>query len=555
MSLKNVLRLCGVYSKSSRLITGGKFRRYEDKKWLSYATYVVLLLFGAGFGALIALGISAIGGDRVQIQDGAASIFVSLPIIGILYSLYFTQMNQVQRMGASSAIQPIYWFPLTWEEHTLASILTSMYMPVVLSLVLIPIILIPSFVIGMLPLGLLTIAALVVGMAMAGATAEILKEVQSRVIGALSKRAGRMTVWIRFVVTLVIFVLVYVFYFAIFRADVLSLVQSLASGIMIAWFIPYLWPGIVLYEVYHGSWLPAAAFTVASAVFIWILYRLAVRSSAKYALQDTSAIRISGGSYVPKQGILRRIGISQAVAAIMRKDLRAYTRRQELMYVFLMPIVFVVSTLMPVMAGRTGPDSFSFFYLALEPPVILAIFLASSIVGSEGDRRWYLFMSPLSPRSFVRAKYLFSTLISAAVALAAIAIATLLFSPTPYMIATGIVEALLLTFSIGMVALSFGIRGADFREAPRQRTIQPVWMMMCMMVSIIFALIVVLPVLAYGAADMFSGIVPGLLPSPMPRAYLFAAWAISGLLALAIGAVFYFVSVRFAGDLFKSMDT
>ncbi|MGA9139167.1 MAG: hypothetical protein WBZ29_03025 [Methanocella sp.] len=555
MSLKNVLRLYGVYSKSSRLITKGKFRRYEDKKWLNYAAYATILLFGTGIGALIAFGLYVIGGDQTPMRDGAASIFVSLPVIAILYSIYLTQMNQVQRMGASSAIQPIYWFPLTWEEHTLASILTSMYTPVVLSLILIPIILIPSFVIGMLPLGLLTIVALVVGMAMAGATAEILKEVQSRVIGALSKRAGRMTVWIRFVVTLVIFVLVYVFYFAIFRADVLSLVQSLASGIMIVWFIPYLWPGIVINEVYHGSWLMAAAFTVGSAAFIWVLYRLAVRSSAKHVLQDTSAIRISGGSYVPKQGILQRIGISQAVAAIMRKDLRAYTRRQELMYVFLMPIVFVVSTLMPVMAGNRGPDTFSFFYLALEPPVVLAIFLASSIVGSEGDRRWYLFMSPLSPRSFVKAKYLFCTLISAAVALGAIAIATLLFSPTPYMIATGIVEALLLTFAIGMVALSFGIRGADFREAPRQRTIQPVWMMMCMMVSVIFALIVVLPVLAYGATDIFSGIVPGMLPSPMPHAYLFAAWLISGLFALAVGAVFYIASVRFAGDLFKSMDT
>jgi predicted permease len=554
VSLKNVLRLYGVYSKSSRLIAKGKFRRYKDKWWLNYAAYAVLLLFGAGFGALIALGISAIGGDQAPIQAGAASIFVSLPVLAILYSLYFTQMSQIQRMGANTMVQPIYWFPLTWEEHTLASILTSMSAPMAITLLLVPVILIPSFTIGMLPLGMLTIVALVAGMAMSGATAEILKGVQSRVVGALSKRAGRLTVWARFVVTLGIFTLVYVFYFAINRADIMSLVQSLASGIMIAWFIPYLWPGIVLYEAYHGSWPEAIAFTAASASFVWILYRLAVRSSAKYALKDTSAIRISGGSYVPKQGILQRTGISQPVAAIMRKDLRAYTRRPELMYVFLMPIVFVVSTLMPVMAGRTGPDTFSFFYLALEPPVVLAVFLASSIVGSEGDRRWYLFMSPLSPRSFVRAKYLFCTLISIVVALVAAAIAILLFSPTLYMIATGIVEALLLTFSIGMVALSFGIRGADFREAPRQRTVQPIWMMMCMIASVALTLIVVLPVLAYGAADMFSGLIPGLLPSPMPHAYLFAAWVISGVLALAIGSIFYVISVRFAGDLFKSMD-
>lgn len=555
MSLKNVLRLYGVYSKSYRLIAKGKFRNYRDNRWKNYAAYMLLLLLGAGIGGLIALGINAIGGDMVQIRDGAAGIFVSLPVIAVLYSLYFTQMSQIQRMGANTMVQPIYWFPVTWEEHTLASILMSMTAPLAITLILIPVILIPSFVIGVLPLGMLTIVALIAGMAMTGATSEILKGIQARIVGALSKRAGRLTVWVRFLATLAIFTLVYVFYFAINRADIMSLVQSLASGIIIAWFIPYLWPGIALYEVYHGSWPMAALFTVASAAFVWILYRLAVRSNVKFALQDSSAIRISGGPYVPKRGLLRRMGISQAVAAIMRKDLRAYTRRQELMYVFVMPIVFVVSTMMPVMAGRSGPDTFTFFYLALEPAAVLVVFLASSVVGSEGDRRWYLFMSPVSPRSFVRAKYLFCTIAGAAVALASVAIASLIFSPTPYMIATGIIESLLLTFVIGIVALSFGIRGADFREAPRQRTIQPVWMAICMMASIVFALIVVLPVLAYGAADTFSSFLPGTLPSPMPHAYLFAAWLISGLLALAVGAVFYIVSVRFAGDLFKSMDT
>ncbi len=396
-------------------------------------------------------------------------------------------------------------------------------------------------------------------MALTGATSEILKGVQIKVVAALSKRAGRLTVWIRFLATLGLFTLVYVFYFAINRADVMGLVNSLANGIMLAWFVPYLWPGIVLNEVYHNAWPEAALFTVAVGVFAWALYRLAVRSNEKYALQDSQVIRISGGAYAPKRGLLERLGISTAVAAVMRKDLRAYTRRQELMYVFIMPIVFVVSTLMPFIAGgrgaTSGPDTFSFFYLSLEPAVVLAIFLACSIVGSEGERRWFLIMSPLSVRSFVRAKYLFCTLISAVVALASVAIASLIFPATPYMIATGIVESLLLTFSIGMVALTFGIRGADFKEALQQRTVRPRWMIACMAVSVLLTLIVVLPVLAYGGAGVINDIAPGLLPSPVPHAYLFAAWAVSGLLALAVGFAFYVLAVRLAGEMFKKTDS
>jgi hypothetical protein len=559
---KNVLRLYGVYHKSYRLIAKGRFRNYKDSRWKNYAGYALLLLIGAGLGMMIAAGLGMVWGDaspdgQQSIRDGAAGIFVALPVIAVLYSLYFTQMNQVQRMARNTALQPIYWFPLSWEEHTLASVLIGMQTPAVLTLLLVPAILIPSFVIGMLPMGALAVVALFAGMVMTGFTAEILKGVQTRVVGLLSKRAGRTTVWLRFLTTLVMFTVIYVFYFSINRADVVGLAGSLANGIMLAWFIPYLWPGIALNEVYRGAWPEAALFAAAMAGFTWVLYRMAAGSTRKYALQDTQIIRISDGAYAPKRGLLERLGISAGVAAVMRKDLRAYTRRQELMYVFIMPIVFVVSMLMPVIAGgrSQGPDTFSFFLLSLEPAVVLVIFLASSIVGSEGERRWFLIMSPLSARDFVRAKYLFCVLVCTAVALASVTVASLLFPATPYWIATGIIEALLLTASVGMVALSFGIKGADFREAPRQRTVRPRWMMAGMAVSAVLALVVLLPVLAYGTADAIGAIVPGVLPSPVPHEYLFAAWVASGLLALAVGCVFYLLAVRFTGDMFASADT
>jgi hypothetical protein len=299
-------------------------------------------------------------------------------------------------------------------------------------------------------------------------------------------------------------------------------------------------------------------FAAGIVVFSWVLFRMAVRSNERFALRDTQVVRIAaGGSYVPKRGLLERLGISTTVAAVMRKDLRAYTRRQELMYIFVMPIIFVVSTLMPVLAGgrtRDG-DPFAFFFLALQPPVILAFFLASSIVGSEGAQRWFLIMSPLSPRSFVRAKYLFCALACGAVALGSVAAASLFFPATPYWIATGLIEALLLTFSVGMVSLAFGIRGADFRQAVKQQSIRPRWMLAGVLVCLLAALIVALPVLAYGAAGMIGDIVPGIVPSPLSHVYLFAAWLLSGLLALAIGCVFYVLSLRFAKALFEMMDT
>jgi hypothetical protein len=109
VSLKNVLRLYGVYSKSYRLIAKGKFRNYRDSRWKNYAAYALLFLFGAGIGSLIALGINAIGGDLVQIRDGTAGIFVSLPVAVPVQPLLHPDEPDTAD-GANILVQPIYWF-------------------------------------------------------------------------------------------------------------------------------------------------------------------------------------------------------------------------------------------------------------------------------------------------------------------------------------------------------------------------------------------------------------------------------------------------------------
>ena len=396
---------------------------------------------------------------------------------------------------------------------------------------------------------------------MTAVTSEILKGVQVKLVQALSRRAGRATVWLRFLATLVLFTIIYIAYFALNSANVIGIAQALARGMMIAWFVPYLWPGIVLYEAYHGAWPEAVAFSMATAVSIYVLFRIAVYANARSALQESSALHISRSRYAPGRGLLERLGVPPAVAAVVRKDFKAYTRRQELMYVFIMPIVLLVSTLMPFLGfggGRggvfTSSNRLGFFYLSFQPTLVLAAMLGTSVVGSEGERLQVLTMSPLSARNLVKAKYLFTALVCTVVLLASVGIATVLFAPSVYSIATAVVEGLLLVCSVAMVALSFGIAGADFREALRVRTVRPLWLMSGSVVCFIASLVVVLPVLAYGMADLLAGVAPGLLSLPLPHELLIVAWLISGLIALGIGFVSYFVNIRLAGGLFERAD-
>ncbi|HMK46371.1 MAG TPA: hypothetical protein VK436_07060, partial [Methanocella sp.] len=107
---------------------------------------------------------------------------------------------------------------------------------------------------------------------------------------------------------------------------------------------------------------------------------------------------------------------------------------------------------------------------------------------------------------------------------------------------------------VGMISLSFGIGGADFQEIPRPRMFKPLWMFASMVAALVISMIIVLPVIAYEALNVFSAVLPEGLPAPPPHYYLYLAWAVSGLLALTTVSIGYLISMRMADKLFSGMD-
>ncbi len=181
--------------------------------------------------------------------------------------------------------------------------------------------------------------------------------------------------------------------------------------------------------------------------------------------------------------MLNRLGLSPPESAVIKKDFRAFTRRSELRYVFIMPIVLIVATFMPMVMGngRSLLDdggfmrTFYFLYIAVLPAAALALTLGFSLIGSEGERMWFLAASPLSLKSFIRAKFIFTAILCIAIAFLCSVIGYVALSPSGRVAATGFVEAVLLVFAVGTVALSCGTLGADFQELPRPRMIRMEW--------------------------------------------------------------------------------
>lgn len=561
MNWKNILLLISADVKSYRLVSGERFRRFRENRFVTYALYVGACVFGVAIGWLVGNFYSGEGNPQLRglLLQVAINFFLSLPTLALLYGLVITQIGQIQRIGVKASIQPLYWFPITWKEHTLASILANILgLPLAITIFISSGIAVASLFLGVVPLALLTIFALLVSVLLASATTEASRVLQVRLSGAVTKVAGRAAIWVRLLGSIVFFIVFYAAYFSLYRqATPLALLEMVAGGQRMLWFIPYVWPGIALSYFASGLGLEMTLLSLASIGFLYAIFLASVRLNSRFGLYEAPAIRVSRGEYVPRIGVLG-MGFSSLDAAVMRKDFKALTRRHELMYVFMLPIMLVIMPFTTVisMSIRYGPDyipsefhSFLFVWLALMPGAFMAISLGSFMVGLEGDSVWYLYSSPITARSLVKAKYSFAVLFSLAVTLVCSIIGGLLAAPSMGIAAIALTEALFLIFSLGMVSLSFGIRGADFRELPRPRMIRPKWAIINGIVCILLALAVVSPVIPY-AVKLFLEVVqaPVVVFLTLPEAYLYATVPISGVIAFVVTYVFYRISLKNAEE-------
>ena len=220
MNWKNVLFLLRVERKSGRLIRGIKTTRYRENSILAYWPYWVALIIGvvggliANFSCIINLFKSTAIPNLPPLINGALSVFVTLPTIILVFSFVFTLLQQIQVAGIKATGQVMYWLPITWQEQTLASILSNLLgLPIALVIGIGAGIIVFGAFNGLILQAILTSLALLAAAFMASATTEILRLVQMRFIGAVYKSSGRAAIWVRLIGTLFFFVVFYILYF------------------------------------------------------------------------------------------------------------------------------------------------------------------------------------------------------------------------------------------------------------------------------------------------------------------------------------------------------
>ncbi|MCW4044331.1 MAG: hypothetical protein NWE94_02290 [Candidatus Bathyarchaeota archaeon] len=559
MNWKNVIALMQVDRKSGRLIRGSKVTKYRENKFFAYWAYWVALIIGLAVGGLVSYGYTVIAASDptflLVAQAGALSLFLSVPTLVLIYSLVFTMLQQIQRSGVRFSAQVPYWLPITWQEHTLASILANLMGFPLASIVFIgSAIIVFSVIIGQVLAAVLATLAALAAAFMASAITEILRVLQMRFVGAVYKSSGRAAVWVRFLGSLLFFIVFYAGYFYITSgAGALNFVQTIASMQSAVWFVPFVWLGMTLFYFIAGVLLEGIVFLALSLCFIAGLFFLAVALNKRFGLYEPPAIKVSRGVgvYTPKHGVLGKIGFSAVEAALVRKDFRAFTRRRELMMVFIIPIVIIMVPAMQSLNFPSEPAPTEFILsmsatIFLMPAFILALSLGNFMIGEEGQAVWHIYSSPISPRNLVKSKYFFMVLFSLAVLPIPILVGFLLYHPSLRAAIIAVLLPILLVLSLGAISLSNGIKGADFTETPRPRMIRTRWSIVNLIVCSLAAAALLAPLLPYAASMLFQGFPMFLDP--------LIAIAVSGVVAAVIISAFYRIAVRNAEELLSKAE-
>jgi hypothetical protein len=565
MNWKTVLYLLRVERKSGRLLRGIKTTKYRERGIIAYWPYWVAAIIGVVGGYLANLATTVVYSDPTvtsvlpPLSVAASSFFVSMPTLILILSVVLTMLQQIQMAGLRVARQVNYWLPITWQEHTLASILANLFgLPICTVIAFAGGIIVFGAFNGLTGFALLTSLALFGAAFLASTTTEIVRVVQTRFTGAVYKSSGKAAVWVRFAGTLIFFILFYTGYMMITQGTQ-QFIQGLEYAQNAVWFIPFVWLGVTLFYILNGALFFGVAFVALSIVFIACLYYLAIGLNKRFGLYEPPAITVQtrGTVYAPKSGLLGKIGFSSVETALIRKDTRSFTRRRELISVFIVPIVFILVPIMQSLnlSNSGAPAEVSFFFMImvfLVPPAFMSMILGNMLIGEEGHAVWRIYASPITPKNLVKSKFFFQVVFSVIILFITGIIGSIFYHPSTRVLIIGFVEAIFLILALGSIALTIGFKGADFTAARRARMIRQEWSLISMGVCLIAGVAILAAFLPY----LFNMFLPGTLNFiPTTDLNLAISTVISGIIASVVTAVFYKINLNSAKELIRKAET
>lgn len=410
----------------------------------------------------------------LEVEQLVTTIFGGAPLF--LVGFYFT-MGLLWELNASAEAEStdaINWLPISPGEYVAASSLSTSYTysPVLMIALgyAFPVALfsdnMPAFLL-LIPVALLSSMTGSVGV-------EIMRSGLARVSTAFNRTGGRSMILLRVLGIMLILVLAQILFSGFIITRV---VDTLVAGADVASFVPIFWLTLALTRALVADVVSSAIFLTLGGGFLALLSWVALALRTKYWVVPPGSPHLSSTGSISKPSRLGKIGLGPISIALLKREIRAATRRKEVVRLAVIPIIIPVMIGFPLALSPTPPTNASgggLVSAVLGGPFLFgvglgALILAMTSLGQEGKSLWNLGALPVTASMLVRAKILFSVLVSTiGLGLGAV-VSVLLFGFSYYSLATFALLGITLIIVEASLGVAVGSRFPDFSEGPRPK--------------------------------------------------------------------------------------
>ncbi len=431
----------------------------------------------------------------------AVQLLSTLPLITLGFMVLYGILFIIGESSQYASSEMVNYMPVTTTEYVLGSSLSTIFMYLFILTAAFALSLALAIPFGLYPVwgaaALLSVFFMVVG----GFIAEIIRALVNRVSSTFSKRGGRSALVTRGILVIVVLVISQLFFNPnlLFRA-----LQWFAPQIQALWFVPLIWPSLVVAFLAVGNIWGAALYALLTVCFGLALMGLGVFLRSRYWAPLPVSVKLGSGKAgtYGGRGLLGRLGMSQQEAALVRKDLHSLFRRKEMIRFLAIPIVIMVPILLtfsvePASAEERLSTMSALAGTCLMGSGMFGLFISIVSMGQEGPALWNLYSSPLAAKSLFRAKFLAPFLVSLLPAFALPLVVSLIFGFTSMWSIALLSSSLILCTLAVFIGSYLAPKYMDLEEKPRNAYIRGTGMMIGFALLAMCGLTVMLPFIFY----------------------------------------------------------
>ncbi len=332
-------------------------------------------------------------------------VLIGLPLMMTSIVILAGIMFELSVSGGLSSSETVNWLPISPREYVSASAasMTAMYSPFFAGSVGVTLPLALKFdLMRIWPVAvMLSAVALVTG----AFFIEVLRAVVNRVSSTVYRRGGRFGIISRLVLLIILFVIIQMAFNPIILYSSLTV---MVSSVEIVWFIPMVWTSVAVTKLINLETIPAAAFLTLSIIFTSLVFEVASNLRMKYWSPTPISITINASTiYTPQTTSLPELGFKPLEVALALKEFRALIRRKDMARFIAIPILLIVSYLLPTLYAPSDYSGRSpGFFLTVFIPFLVTLMFSMIGIGQEGEAVINLRMLPISAEELMKGKLL-----------------------------------------------------------------------------------------------------------------------------------------------------